>query len=66
MLVDFNKVEKRVDRFGAGLYSANFIAGFAIFRKAEHNNFFECIGVVEEMQRTTIDFKTGTCILVFR
>jgi hypothetical protein len=66
LFVDFNQIEKRVDSFGAGLYSANFIVGLAIFRKAEHNNFFECIGVVEEMQRTTIDFKTGTCILVFR
>jgi hypothetical protein len=66
LFVDFNQIEKRVNSFGSGLYSANFIIGLAIFRKAEHNNFFECIGIVEQMQRTTINFKTGTCILVFR
>ena len=66
MFVDFNEIEKRVDSFSAGLYSANLIVGFAIFGKTEHNDFLARIGVVEEMQRTTIDLETGTGVLVFR
>jgi hypothetical protein len=66
LFVDFNEIEKRVDSFSAGLYSANLIVGFTIFGKTEHNDFLACIGVVEEMQRTTIDLETGTGVLVFR